>query len=233
MQRRDVLAALAGAAAVLVLVGGAAWAAIPGPSGVIQGCYDSGGNMKVVEALPCPNRHMPVQWNQQGVQGPPGPQGATGAVGPPGRQGETGETGPQGPAGPEGPSGVASVQMTGPTTVSVTIETSGATTVRSLDLVAGSYMIVAETDVENLDDDTQTGFCFINFGEGGVGGVNHTRYSVAPERNAGDTERVSMSAAATLSSPDAVNLTCNTFIPEGDDAQVIAIASNITALKVG
>ena len=35
-----------------------------GGGGVIQGCYDSGGNVKVVAALPCPKGYTALQWNQ-------------------------------------------------------------------------------------------------------------------------------------------------------------------------
>jgi hypothetical protein len=46
---------------------------IPGPGGVIQGCYDSGGNVKVVAyGAACPRTYTPLQWNQQGIQGIPG-----------------------------------------------------------------------------------------------------------------------------------------------------------------
>ena len=72
MRRRDLIAALAGGAFALLLAGGAAWAAIPGPDGVIQGCYDGGGNVKVVQALPCPKNYTPFQWNEQGLKGEPG-----------------------------------------------------------------------------------------------------------------------------------------------------------------
>jgi hypothetical protein len=76
----------------MALAGSVAWAAIPGPGGVIQGCYDAGGNVKVVDALPCPARYTPFQWNQQGIQGPKGDKG------------DRGDTGPQGPAGSSGAS---------------------------------------------------------------------------------------------------------------------------------
>jgi hypothetical protein len=69
------LGVLVGAIAT-ALVGGIAWAAIPGPGGVIQGCYDSGGNLKVVNALPCPKGFTALPWNQQG------PKGDTGDTGP-------------------------------------------------------------------------------------------------------------------------------------------------------
>ncbi len=65
------------------LLGGIAWAAIPTtPGGVIQGCYDSGGNVKVVETgQPCPPKYTPFQWNQQGIQGVPGKDGTNGTNG--------------------------------------------------------------------------------------------------------------------------------------------------------
>jgi hypothetical protein len=54
---------------------------------VIQGCYDSGGNVKVVEALPCPRNYKPFQWNQQGERGAPGERGEPGPPGAPGADG--------------------------------------------------------------------------------------------------------------------------------------------------
>ena len=74
------IAATAGAFAAAVLAGGVAWAAIP-EGGVIQGCYDAGGNLKVVAALPCPKGYTSLPWNQQGVQGLPGQSGKNGADG--------------------------------------------------------------------------------------------------------------------------------------------------------
>jgi hypothetical protein len=88
MSTKLVLLVGASAGAVITaLVGGIGLAAIPGPGGVIQGCYDSGGNVKVVEALPCPRNYTPFQWNQQGE---PGAQGEPGQPGPPGASGADG-----------------------------------------------------------------------------------------------------------------------------------------------
>jgi hypothetical protein len=100
------------AAAVFAVVGGVAWAGIPGGDGVIHGCYDSGGNLKVVDgASACPRGYTPLTWNQtgpqgiqgikgdQGIQGPKGDPGASGAQGPKGDTGAQGATGPVGPAG--------------------------------------------------------------------------------------------------------------------------------------
>jgi Collagen triple helix repeat (20 copies) len=102
MRKRDLIAAAIGALTAIVLAGSVAWAAIPGDGGVIQGCYDAGGNLKVVAALPCPKGYTQLPWNQQG---PKGDAGATGPPGPPGQPGATGATGPQGPPGESGEKG--------------------------------------------------------------------------------------------------------------------------------
>jgi len=66
-----------GAVCGCLLAGGVAWATI-GSGGVIQGCYDSGGNLKVVNALPCPKGYTGLQWNQQGPAGKDGAPGVSG-----------------------------------------------------------------------------------------------------------------------------------------------------------
>jgi hypothetical protein len=99
-------ALLVAIAALVVALGGAAYAAIP-DSGVIHGCYDSGGSLKVIDTSTvqtCPKGYTSLTWNQTG------PQGGTGVSGPAGPKGDTGATGPQGPAGPQGPQGPQGVQ---------------------------------------------------------------------------------------------------------------------------
>jgi hypothetical protein len=106
--RRQLTAVVFGGILGAALAGGVAWA-IPGPGGVIQGCYDSGGNVKVVEALPCPKSYTPFQWNQQGLQGLQGPKGDPGAQGEKGAKGDPGERGAPGPPGEQGQQGVQGV----------------------------------------------------------------------------------------------------------------------------
>jgi hypothetical protein len=121
VSKKHLLSALAGALTAGVLAGGIAWGAI-GEGGVIQGCYDSGGNLKVVAAPPCPKGYTPLQWNQQGPKGDPGPKGATGDPGAkglpgddgaPGPQGLSGQDGVQGPPGPQGPAGGSATIFSG------------------------------------------------------------------------------------------------------------------------
>jgi hypothetical protein len=74
------------ALAIGLLVGSAAWAAIPGPGGVITGCFKNvNGQLRVVNSSSnCRPSETALTWNQTGPAGPAGPQG------------------PQGPAGPSG-----------------------------------------------------------------------------------------------------------------------------------
>ena len=89
---------LGGAAAAVCLIGGGvAHAAIPDANGVIHGCYvTSSGTIRIIDdaVTTCRPSETAVQWN---ISGPIGPQGPAGAQGP---HGETGATGLQGPVGP-------------------------------------------------------------------------------------------------------------------------------------
>ena len=78
---------------VALVAGGVAYASIPGPDGVISGCYKKiGGALRVIDAgagVRCNATETSLNWNQTG------PKGATGDRGP---------GGPPGPVGPTGPS---------------------------------------------------------------------------------------------------------------------------------
>lgn len=109
MRRRDLLAALAGAAAVLVLAGSVAWAAIPSDGGMIEGCYTKvGGVLRVIDTAKGQRCHasleIPISWNQKGQKGDPGAAGANGSPGAPGEKGAPGEPGANGSNGADGTS---------------------------------------------------------------------------------------------------------------------------------
>lgn len=66
--------------ALLIALGGATYAAIPGSDGVIRGCYKNGGNLRVVEsASDCKQSETAISWSQEGPAGPPGPPGPPGS----------------------------------------------------------------------------------------------------------------------------------------------------------
>lgn len=133
-------AIVAGAVGGLAAVSTFAYAAIPGPDGVVSACVAtqdapkptlsvvlggtappaySKGDVRVVEpGEACRSYEAPLSWNQQGVKGDQGIQGIQGVAGPqgpqgvPGPQGERGFTGESGPVGPTGATGATGA--TGP-----------------------------------------------------------------------------------------------------------------------
>jgi hypothetical protein len=83
--------------ALLVALGGVAFASIPGPGGVVEGCYSkSSGVLRVIDSKKgCSKKHeRTLRWNQHGVQGA---RGFEGIQGPQGNQGLQGIQGPPGP----------------------------------------------------------------------------------------------------------------------------------------
>lgn len=110
-KRGKIIVGVLGGAA-LVGAGAAASAMIGTTEGVIHGCFDNKGNLRlVIPGQVCGKGESPISWNRQGPAGPaglpglPGPAGTPGAPGPIGATGEPGPTGPQGPVGPPGPPG--------------------------------------------------------------------------------------------------------------------------------
>src|SRR5215467_8728868 len=80
---------LAGAAAALAVVtGSAAYAAVPDGGGIIHACYRSSnpnqGALHVIDTAKgqsCGQSELALDWNQKGPQGPQGPQGPMGPTG--------------------------------------------------------------------------------------------------------------------------------------------------------
>jgi hypothetical protein len=64
-------------AALVVALGGVAFAAIPDPDGTIHACYQRNtGSLRVVESQSdCRSSENAITWNQRGPQGLPGPGG--------------------------------------------------------------------------------------------------------------------------------------------------------------
>jgi hypothetical protein len=64
-------------AALVVAIGGVAFATIPDSQGTIHGCYQKGsGSLRVVESAgDCRTSESAIQWNQEGPPGPPGSSG--------------------------------------------------------------------------------------------------------------------------------------------------------------
>src|SRR5579884_2792712 len=61
----------------LTLAGAVAYASIPGPGGVINGCIkNSDSTVRVIDSTQtCGSNETALNWNQTGPQGPTGPRG--------------------------------------------------------------------------------------------------------------------------------------------------------------
>jgi hypothetical protein len=124
----------------LAALGGVAWAAIPGPEGIIHGCYAKhGGRLRVIDPAHgrCGRREAPLNWSETGPPGPRGGKGATGA------KGATGPKGSTGPAGPQGPSNAFTASQTGV----LALAPSSSRTVLTLNLPAGRYVLSASVRI--------------------------------------------------------------------------------------
>ncbi len=242
-------ASLITAGVVLVLGGGgvAAWASsagtIPGPDGVIHGCYLSGKSqlkpLSLVESsTPCPKGFTAIDFNQTGPTGPTGATGATGLTGATGPTGATGQTGPQGPQGqpgPQGPQGEAGPQgqtgpqgqqgpAGGPSTVYLltggeSVDIHGETIATQI-VPAGTYSVSADTRLENDDKNTaHTGRCDLV-----VGGQPWDTFTatLGAAGSVGDSYSGTLLWAETLNATEnSISVVCNT--PAGSAETVLIV----------
>jgi hypothetical protein len=88
---------------VLAVGAGIAYAAIPN-GGVIHGCYNNNGNLRVIDSpsVTCKNGETSLDWNQTGL---PGTNGTNGTDGTNGTNGTNGTDGTNGTNGTNGVSG--------------------------------------------------------------------------------------------------------------------------------
>jgi hypothetical protein len=198
--------------AVFVAFGGGAYAAIssiPGPDGVIHGCYKKKkGNLRVVAARKkCSHSERALSWNQVGRQGPQGIPGA------PGAKGDKGDIGPSNAFEVFRDAGPANIGTT-PVTVATLAN-----------LPAGSYVVSAKTELTSpsagstdvactlrAEGDSDTGDAFIG------GGTSATFFAMIP-----------LTLTHTFSGVGAVTLSC------AKDLAATANVNNtkIVAIKVG
>jgi len=221
-------------AVVLIGAGTVAYAAIPGPDGVIQGCYNKGGllqdkgALRVSEDGKCRSNELAVNWNRTGPTGPAGPVGPTGATGAAGATGETGapgatggpgakgDTGATGPAGPAGPAGFSDAYIGRSDAVKLNNNTQ--TVVASVNLPAGVYALFGKAELQNDDGDNQSAACALSTGD--RTGVR-LGWDITARRIP-----VSVQDLLTLNGPGTATMTCSTY-------NGWAASGKLTALKVG
>ena len=148
---------------VAIIGGSVAYAAIPDPSGVVHGCYDTLlGTLRVVDTganQNCLPTETAITWHQTGPQGLPGVTGAKGDTGPAGPQGDKGDTGPagaqgdKGDTGPAGPAGAAIVKQV--SIARADVPNGSPTDIATLPLTGGGdWLLTATVSPHNQSNDS-------------------------------------------------------------------------------
>ncbi|HTA11846.1 MAG TPA: hypothetical protein VK765_00395 [Solirubrobacteraceae bacterium] len=139
--------------ALVAALGGGAWAAIPGPEGIIHGCYNRhSGTVRVIDTATrqrCRRRESELDWDETG---PPGPRGGGGKTGPQGKQGKQGVPGKNGNSatnGAPGAPGVSNAYTAGQSgSVGLSSTPIG---VLTLSVPGGDYVVTASAKLTNAD----------------------------------------------------------------------------------
>ncbi len=210
-----------GTAVLLVALGGVAWAAIPGPAGIIHGCYSKhGGRLRVIDTAHggrCGHGEVALAWSETGPAGSARRRRAANAAPPaamvrPDRRVPTGPTGAQGPSNAFTASETSSFALTG-----------ASRDVLSLSLPAGRYAVSGSVSIANED------------GAGGKAEMATCTLASAPVASAQATataavpfvegqtasETVPLDGAWSLSQPETLELSC-TQVSAGSTAASLA-----------
>jgi hypothetical protein len=183
-------------AAVVAGAAGISLASIPDSSGIIHGCYKSGGTvhpLKVIDnsvTAKCPSGYTALNWNKAGPQGPAGPQGTSGL-----------------------PVGYANESIDGYTLT----ETANTTVVATPALPAGSYIVNATVSLYSPTVPAGAQ-CAIIGTPGNYSGAN------VPSNNGLAT--VAMTAGITLSAPGPITVQCSgTAQTSGENITAIPVTT--------
>lgn len=189
---------------VLAAIGAAsiAYAAIPAANGVISGCVDKTGALKLIDAeagVTCGGGKQLVAWNKQGPAGPQGPQG------------------PQGPAGPPGLSDAYFTEQ-GANTITLNPD-AGPITLLSLELPAGYYLVFATVSIFKFGvTQPELASCYVE------GGAPVTTDFESLWIHPGDPEgRIALIGPATLVRQGYLKVACNSSVDAGAYARINAL----------
>jgi hypothetical protein len=208
---RGLLVVVVLAAGIGIGVGVTAFAVSSDPS--VHACVanNTGATRIVSASTNCYSNEHALTWSITGPIGPVGPQGIQGVQGPQGLQGATGATGPRGQQGPQGSSGSQGPAGMSDTYVDRDLFTelgSGGAVVASVNVPAGSYLIVAKTALETFDSDTQPAGCTLSTGDSmGLTLLDHELFSGSNFF----PQAVSLLDTATFTVATDITLTCSGF----------------------
>jgi len=152
-----------GPAGAIGLPGPAGAIGPPGPAGAIGPPGPAGPQGPIGFTGPAGSVGAPGPIGLPGPSGPPGSDGATGPAGPQGSPGATGPAGPPGPPGSQGPSAGFTAQF-GLSTTPVTVTN---TSVTSLFVPLGSYIVSSKVVLTNNSATPTNVACFLAQGTSG------------------------------------------------------------------
>jgi hypothetical protein len=180
VRKRPVRVAI-GAAILLGTAAGLAYATIPGPGGVIQGCYaKSNGGLRVIDspAASCTSKETALAWNQQGPTGPRGPSNAYAAT-------------------------------TDLAVHDFSIGSEA--TLATIDLPAGSYVFNAKVLVGNRVAANDDFSCSLRYGVGAAVAIDFAGIRLeGPAFNPGGTATLPLTGTRTLTAPQTIRMICGT-----------------------
>ena len=238
---------IAAALGLLALGAGIGWAAVPDSAGVIHGCRNANGGLRIIDTDAggaCGAGEIALNWSQSG---PAGPAGAAGPQGPAGAQG------PAGPSGSAGGAGTASlgraswfddpVTAPAPLTTLPHLPDRGHARWRTLDtlrLTTGKYIVFARVNVQasiGLERSYGRRVRCKLFQPGSTGAVRDwTQVNVW---TGGDSANVFLMAPTDVSRAAATTLQLQCLVDSRqnpaivDRVQVEASGARITAIRVG
>lgn len=235
--RYAIVAAVSGLA-----VSGLAAIAAKKPSGSqITACYSKkSGALRVVKAgKRCKRGERKIAWTKNGARGTRGIRGARGSQGPEGGNGARGATGPAGAAGAPGangspgatgaigPSNAFEAVNTGPVTITGT-DTDSANSLATLpNIAAGSYLLVARTQINGPTTTAARIFCTATLGARSATAIADIGTSAGNVIH----EVVTLTFNVTLSATGTGNLKCHRETLAG--AAPSASEAYLELLKVG
>ncbi len=233
---------------LLALGAGIGWAAVPDSAGVIHGCRNANGGLRLIDTEvggACGSGETLLSWSQHG------PAGAAGSQGPAGAQG------PAGPSGPAGGVGSASLgrassfrePVTGSAPLTILPHRAGPSTrwrtLATLRLTTGKYIVFARVNVQaDIGFERIYGMrvrCKL-FQPGSTGGVpDWTQVNVweRPAAAHGDGANVFLMGPADVSRAAATTLQLQCLVEDRqndalvDRVRIRASGARITAIRVG
>jgi hypothetical protein len=200
----------AAATGLVVLLAAGGGYAIAAGSGKINACVHGGS--RTIYTAPCKKKDAKLSWN---VQGPPGPRGPQGTQGIPGSQGVP---------GPQGPSAAFSGFHDAP----VTVASASLTSIGSLVVPAGNYVIFAKMWATN---NSTTGAVLLDCELIAGADFDETRARLGQpgvSSASANAQALAFNVVHTFAAAAEIDLQCNT-----SGASVSFADLKITAIQVG